>query len=266
MAKGTAIITGASSGIGAVYAERLARRGHDLVVVARDRDRLAALAQRLSGEHGVAVTPLPADLTRADDRERVLATLRDDGALSLLVNCAGIGPKGPVLGSEPAALEGMLHLNVDVLQALTVTAARAFAARRQGAIINIASVVALMPERFNGSYCASKAFVLTLTQALAVELEPHGVRMQAVLPGFTRTELFERAGIDIKAIPPEMVMDAGDMVDAALAGFDAGEVVTIPSLADVQLWNDLEKARITLAPHLSLKNPAARYKAADGAV
>ncbi|WP_372398944.1 SDR family oxidoreductase [Azospirillum sp. HJ39] len=259
MTMGTAIITGASSGIGAVYADRFARRGYGLVLVARDRGRLVALAERLATEHGVAAIPWPADLTRADDREQVLTMLRDDDGLSLLVNCAGIGPKAPLLGSGRDGLESMLHLNVDVLHNLTVTAAQAFAKRRRGAIINIASVVALMPERFNATYCASKAFVLAFTQAISAELKPHGVQVQAVLPGFTRTELFERAGVDIAVIPPEMIMEAGDMVDAALVGFDRGEIVTIPSLADVQLWSDLENARLALAPYLSLKQPAARY-------
>jgi len=264
MTKGTAIITGASSGIGAVYADRLARRGYGIVPVARDRGRLTALAERLSTEHGVTVTPLPADLTRDGDRERVLTMLRDDQGLSLLVNCAGIGPKAPLLGSERAGLDSMLHLNVDILHSLTVTAAQAFASRQRGAIINIASVVALMPERFNATYCASKAFVLAFTQAISTELKPHGVQVQAVLPGFTRTELFERAGVDIAAIPPEMIMEAGDMVDASLAGFDRGEIVTIPSLADIQLWSDLENARLELAPYLSLKQPAARYATGTG--
>ncbi|MBB3268696.1 hypothetical protein FHW79_006371 [Azospirillum sp. OGB3] len=262
--KETAIVTGASSGIGAVYAERLARRGHNLVVVARDQARLEALAERLSGRYGIAVTALSADLSRDDGRDRVSAMLRSDEAHSILVNCAGVGAKGPVLQSERTGLESMLTLNVNVLHTLTVDAAQAFASRRRGAIINIASVVALMPERFNATYGAGKAFVLAFTQAIAAELEPYGVRVQAVLPGFTRTELFERAGVDIEAIPPEMIMDAGDMVDAALAGFDHGEVVTIPSLADVRLWSDLEKARASLAPHLSLRHPAARYAAGGG--
>ncbi len=99
MTHGTALITGASSGIGAMYAERLARRGHDLVLVARDFDRLKSLANRLSGDHGVVVTPLTADLTSAADLERVVVKLRDDAEISLLVNCAGIGPNGPLLGS-----------------------------------------------------------------------------------------------------------------------------------------------------------------------
>ncbi|WP_085026725.1 SDR family NAD(P)-dependent oxidoreductase [Ensifer aridi] len=262
MTQGTALITGASSGIGAVYAERLARRGHDLIVVARDFDRLKSLASRLSGDHGVVVTPLNADLTSAADLERVLAKLRDDAEISLLVNCAGIGPNGPLLGSDPNGLSKMVQLNVDVLHSLTATAAHVFARRPNGAIVNIASVVALMPERFNATYVATKAFVLALTQALSAELEPHGVRVQAVLPGFTRTEIFDRAGIDISVIPADMMMDAGEMVDAALAGFDRGEVVTIPSLADVELWTRMESARKSLGPYLSLRHPAPRYRSA----
>ncbi|MEY9829948.1 short-subunit dehydrogenase [Sinorhizobium fredii] len=260
MTQGTALITGASSGIGAVYAERLARRGHDLILVARDFDRLKSLANRLSSDHGVVVTPLIADLTSAADLERVVAKLREDAEISLLVNCAGIGPNGPLLASDPNGLSKMVQLNVDVLHSLTATAAHTFARRRNGAIINIASVVALMPERFNATYVATKAFVLALTQALSAELEPHGVRMQAVLPGFTRTEIFDRAGIDISAIPADMMMDAGEMVDAALAGFDRGEVVTIPSLVDSELWERHERTRRDLGPHLSLKHAAARYR------
>lgn len=262
MTKGTALITGASSGIGAVYAERLAQRGFDLVVVARDIDRLNALSRRLSNDNGIAITPISADLANAADLERVLAKVENEESLTLLVNCAGVGPKGPVLASETESLDRMVHLNVEVLHSLTVAAARTFASRGKGAIINIASVVALMPERFNPSYVASKAFVLAMTQALSAELEPHGIQIQAVLPGFTRTELFDRAGIDINVIPPEMIMEAADMVDAALAGFDRREVITIPSLEDVRLWDEMERARTSLAPYLSLRHAAARY--ADG--
>nr|WP_299503050.1 SDR family oxidoreductase [uncultured Rhizobium sp.] len=259
MTKGTALITGASSGIGAVYAEKLAGRGFDLVIVARDVERLAILSKRLAQEHGVSVAALPADLSRSADLAKVTAKLQGDDSLRMLVNCAGIGPKGPALTAEPERLSDMVYLNVDVLHTLTTVAARIFADRGEGAIINIASVVALMPEHFNATYVASKAFVLALTEALEVELKPKGVRIQAVLPGFTRTEIFDRAGIDINAIPQDMMMDAAEMVDAALAGFDQGEIVTIPSLADVTLWQNYVEARGTLAPHLSLKHAAGRY-------
>jgi short-subunit dehydrogenase len=259
MTRKTALVTGASSGVGAVYAEKLAERGFDLVVVARDIERLNQLADTLSEKHGVSITPLPADLSKSNDIKRVLSAIYEDKSLELLVNCAGIGPKGSVLSSDAEDLSGMVYLNVDILHTLTVTAAKKFADRGKGGIINIASVVALMPERFNPTYVASKAFVLALTQALAVELEPRGVQIQAVLPGFTRTEIFDRAGIDINVIPADMMMDADEMVTAALAGLDRGETVTIPSLEEASLWQKMEEARLGLAPFLSLKHSATRY-------
>mgnify|MGYP000382910155 CR=1 FL=1 len=259
MSKGTALITGASSGIGAVYADRLAKRGYKLVLVARNAGRLDQLATDLSTQYGVAVTALSADLTNHDDLENVAAGLATGDDLTLVVNSAGIGPNANVLASDQDSLRQLVFLNVDILHRLTLAAAHNFADRGRGAIINIASVVPLMPERFNASYCASKAFVLSLTQSLAAEIGPRGVQMQAVLPGFTRTELFERAGLDINVIPPEMMMDAGDMVDAALAGFDQGELITIPSLADPAMWDAMETARHAITPFLSLAQPAPRY-------
>ncbi|WP_377298641.1 SDR family NAD(P)-dependent oxidoreductase [Rhizobium sp. SGZ-381] len=259
MTKPIAIVTGASSGIGSVYADRLAARGYDLVLVARDLERLRRSANDLTGKYAIAATPLALDLSQQSDLDLLLTRLRTDRLVELLVNSAGIGPSSGVLSSDEGTLDRMVHLNVNVLHALTVAAAKTFAAKGAGAIINIASVVALMPERFNGSYAAGKSFVLSLTQALNVELEPKGVRIQAVLPGFTRTEIFERAGYDSSAIPASMMMDAGQMVDAALTGFDAGETVTIPSLGNEGLWKALDDARHQLGPHLSLDRPAARY-------
>ncbi|MBX9459359.1 MAG: SDR family NAD(P)-dependent oxidoreductase [Rhizobium sp.] len=259
MSRPIAIVTGASSGIGAVYADRLAARGYDLIMVARDLERLRNAANHLTGKYAVATTPLPLDLSTRGDLDLLLKRIREDRHVDLIVNSAGIGLNGGVLSSSEDALDRMVFLNVDVLHALTVAAAKSFSTRGSGAIINIASVVALMPERFNGSYAAGKAFVLSLTQALDIELRPKGVRIQAVLPGFTRTEIFERAGVDTAVIPAGMMMDAGHMVDAALAGFDAGEVVTIPSLGNEDLWRALDAARHELGPHLSLDRPAARY-------
>lgn len=265
MPRPIAIVTGASSGIGAVYADRLAARGYDLIMVARDLERLRASANRFAETYAVATTPLPLDLGKRGDLDLLLKRIREDKDVALLVNCAGVGPSGGVLDSDAVVLDRMVYLNVDVLHALTVAAAKSFSARGSGDIINIASVVALMPERFNGSYAAGKAFVLSLTQALDVELRPKGVRIQAVLPGFTRTEFFERSGADSAVIPAGMMMDAGHMVDAALAGFDAGEIVTIPSLSDHGLWKALDAARHELGPHLSLDRPAARYLASAAA-
>jgi short-subunit dehydrogenase len=256
---GTALITGASLGIGAAYADQLAARGHGLILVARDAGRLRAAAERIGQETGVAVEVLAADLTRPAD----LATVRDrvatDARLALLVNCAGLGPLGPSLDSPAELYDGMLDLNVRALQTLTFEAARTFADRGRGAIVNVSSVVALIPERFNAGYAAQKAFVLALTQGLAAEIGGKGVRLQAVLPGVTRTEFFDRAGADIGQIPAEMIMEARDLVAAALAGLDAGETVTIPSLPEADDWQAFEAARFHLGPNLSRRVPAARY-------
>ncbi|MFZ1429886.1 MAG: SDR family oxidoreductase [Geminicoccaceae bacterium] len=257
--KGVALITGASAGIGATYADRLARRGFDLLLVARDRQRLEELAARLRAEAGVAVEFLAADLTVRDDLLAVERRLREDSAITFLVNNAGIGPNGPLLGADVDYLDRMIQLNVTALNRLAIAAASTFVPRGHGTIVNLASVVALVPEMFNGTYGGTKAFVLALTQALQREVGDSGVRLQAVLPGLTRTEIFERAGMDIGKLDPAMVMDVGDMVDAALAGLDQGEFITIPSLPDPAAWHAAVAARMTLAPDLSKSRPAPRY-------
>jgi short-subunit dehydrogenase len=255
----TALITGASAGIGATYADRLAHRGHPLILVARDLARLEALATRLRAEAGVAVEALSADLADPADLLRVETRLRQDAAIGMLVNNAGMAVSGPVVGGDADRLAAMVQLNVVAAMRLALAAADAFASRGDGTLINIASVLAVAPERFNGVYNASKAFVLSLTQSLQAELAGRGVRIQAVLPGATRTEIWARAGIDVAAFPPEVVMDVGAMVDAALAGLDQGEAVTIPSLPNFADWQRFEAARLALAPNLSRRDPAPRF-------
>jgi len=259
---GTALVTGASAGIGATYADRLARRGHDLILVARDTARLSALAQTLKAQYGIAVDILRADLSVPTDLRLVEKRLREDAAITLLVNNAGIGPKGPLLADDVDYLDTMIALNVTAANRLAVAAAQAFSARGKGTIVNIASAVAIVPELFNGTYSGGKAFVLAFTQALAKELDGTGVRLQAVLPGLTRTELFDRAGGSVEALDPKRVMDVADLVDAALAGLDQGELVTIPSLPEKADWEKLEAARFVLAPNISHNKPAARYATA----
>lgn len=263
--KGVALITGASTGIGAVYADRLAKRGHDLLLVARDEGRLADLAGRLAAETGVSVETLRADLNDPADLARAEARLRSDAAISMLVNNAGVAAVTPLVHSDIDQMEAMIRLNVIAATRLASAAASAFSARKSGAIINIASIVALAPEMLNGVYGASKAYVLALTQSMHHELSADGVRVQAVLPGATATELWDRAGHSVDKLPAEIVMPAGAMVDAALAGFDLGEVVTIPSLPDIGQWQALEAARAALGPNLSRREPAARYLAAPAA-
>ncbi|CAI8978041.1 SDR family NAD(P)-dependent oxidoreductase [Pseudomonas sp. IT-P176] len=258
--KGKALVTGASSGIGAIYAERLAARGFDLLLVARDEARLQSAATRLRAEHGIDVEVLKADLTLKADLVAVEQRLRSDPSISLLLNNAGVAAEGPLAGADLDQLERMIQLNVVAVTRLASAAAASFSAAGRGAIINLASVVALIPERFNATYSASKAYVLSLSQSLNAELSGSGVQVQAVLPGVTRTEIWERSGIDGSAIPAEMVMEAGEMVDAALSGFDQGELICIPSLPDAADWDGFVTARHALAPNLSRNVAAARYK------
>ncbi|MDN4546712.1 SDR family oxidoreductase [Pseudomonas sp. C32] len=258
--QGTALVTGASSGIGAIYAERLAARGFDLLLVARDQDRLEAAAGKLRVEHGVQVEVLRADLTQSEDVLKLEQRLRSDSSISLLLNNAGVAADGLLANADLDQMERLIQLNVTTVTRLASAAAASFAKAGRGTIINIASVVALFPERFNATYSASKAYVLSLTQSLNAELDGTGVRVQAVLPGVTRTEIWERSGIDASQIPAEMVMDAGEMVDAALSGLDQGELVTIPSLPDVADWDAFVAARHVLAPNLSKSKAAPRYK------
>lgn len=257
---GTALITGASSGIGATYADRLARRGYDLLLVARDKDRLEKLAMQLRDSTGVEVEVLKADLTDKADITQVAERLRHDASITLLLNNAGVASNSTLAEADLDEADRLIQLNIVALTHLASAAASGFVNNGRGAILNVASVVALLPERFNAIYTASKAYVLSLTQSLHAEVGEKGVQVQAILPGATRTEIWERAGMDLNAFPAEMVMSVDDMVDAALAGFDQRELITIPSLSNAADWDAMVNARLALGPNLSLQYPAARYK------
>ncbi len=257
--KGFALITGASSGIGAIYAERLARRGHDLILVARNAERLRKLADRIAAETGRKVEVIAADLGKRDDLATVEAELRSNRRITTLVNNAGVGATAPLLQSDIEGMSDMIALNVDALMRLTYAAVPRFVERGGGTIINIASIVAVAPERLNGVYGGSKAFVLAFSQSLKHELSDKGLRVHVVLPGATATDFWEIAGKPVEHLPSEIVMTAAAMVDAALAGLDLGEFVTVPSLPDVADWAAFEEARQALLPNLSRAEPAARY-------
>lgn len=258
--KGVALVTGASTGIGAVYADRLARRGYDLVLVARDAARLDDLARRLTSETGRKVEVLAADLTAPADLARVSQRLADDPALTLLVNNAGMSLRGGLLDNGPEDFQRIIALNVTAPTLLAAAAGKAFVARGAGTIVNIASVLALAPEAYDGVYSGTKGYILNLTLSLADTLAKSGVAIQAVLPGATRTEIWERSGTDVNAFPAEMLMEAGDLVDAALVGLDRGEVVTIPPLADAGQWEAYDAARRAMGPNLSRRDVAPRYR------
>lgn len=228
---GTALVTGASSGIGELYADRLAQRGYDLVLVGRNAEKLGALARSLAATHGVKVESLIADLGDAAGLAEVELRLDSDTSITLLVNSAGLIGGGPLSNGNLDAVSQMLAVNVLALTRLAAVAAKVFSARGTGAIINLASAMALIDNAGAAAYAASKAYVLSLSLSLDLDVKPKGVQVQAVLPGYTRTPMIS----DGAGLPNSVVMEADAMVDAALAGFDAGELVTIPPSSRRQL-------------------------------
>jgi hypothetical protein len=264
--KGTALITGASSGIGAVYADRLAKAGYDLILVARSADKLRSLASSLTTASGRSIEIIAADLTKSADLAKVENTLKTDASITMLVNNAGVGATSPLLASDIDKMEEMIALNVTAPTRLAYAIAPGFVSRGAGTIIGISSMAAIAPELLNGVYGGSKAFVLAFSQSLHHELSAKGVRVQAVLPGATATEFWKLAGRPVEHLPQGIVMTAEDMVDAALSGLQQGELVTIPSLPEQGDWDAFEKARRAMGPNLSHVRPAARYGVATRAV
>ena len=256
--RGVALITGASSGIGAIYADRLAKRGYDLILVARNEQRLDAISSRLKAETGREVTALAADLNDKAGLAKVEAVLRTDQNITMLVNNAGVGSVASILQADVDRMEAMIGLNVTALTRLTYAAAPAFVARGTGTIINISSVVGIAVEALNGVYSASKSYVLSFGHSLQKDLAEKGVRVQTVLPGATATEFWDIAGYAPQKTA-EITMSADDLVDAALAGLDAGETVTIPGLHEGEAWTRWEQGRRDLSPKFRNPKPAARY-------
>ncbi|NWL17888.1 SDR family NAD(P)-dependent oxidoreductase [Pseudomonas umsongensis] len=258
--KGTALVTGASSGIGAVYADRLARQGYDLILVARSQAKLITLANRLSDQTGRNVEVVAADLKDKADLLRVEQILRSDASITLLLNNAGVGAVMPLLGSPVDDMEDMIGLNITALTRLAYATVPGFVERGAGTVINISSIVAIAPEILNGVYGGTKAFVLGLSQSMHRELADKGIRIQAVLPGATATDFWSEAGYPVENLPQEIVMSAEEMVDAALVGLEKGEVVTIPGLHDGEQWDRYEVQRQVLSGLFGNSTAAARYR------
>jgi len=257
--QGTALITGASSGMGSVYADRLGQRGYDLILAGRDSGKLESLAAKIRTA-GRKVDRVAGDLGRKADVKEIERRLLTDAAITLFVNNAGQAAVTPLLESDVDKLEQMIAVNIIAFTRLAAAAAKAFVQRGRGTIINISSAVALAPEMLNGAYNGSKAYVLNFTQSMQNELAGTGVQVQAVLPGAVGTEFWARGGLPLEHLPKEIVMPVEVAVDAALAGLDQGELVTIPSLPDVENWDAFVAARKALAPNLSRTQAAARYR------
>ncbi len=224
------LVTGATAGIGRVFAQRLAASGHDLILVARDAVRLGALADELALQYGVHTEALPADLSRDDDMRRVADRIATEPRLAVLVNNAGFGTKGKLMNRPVAEQATMLELHVMAPMIHTRAALPGMVERRRGWIINVSSVAGFTYSTGNVNYCATKAFLNTFSNALALELAGTGVRVQALCPGFTHTEFHDRAGIDKTTIARMLWLDAGRVVDESLGQIAAdGPVICVPS-------------------------------------
>lgn len=258
-----AIVTGASSGIGAVYAHRLAARGYDLVLIARRIERLQTLATTLRANHGVEVQTIKADLTKEVDLAAIEQQLRSDERIALLVNNAGNGKLSGTVDMSDADTAATIALNVIAPTRLARAVLPALLKRNTGAIINIASVMAFHALPITTLYSATKSYLLTFSRGLQGELAETGVRVQAVLPAGTATEFYDHAGIPLSAFDPAAVMTTENLVDAALAGFDRGEEVTLPSIHNVELWSAYEQARSALFGATQTGQPAPRYLVSD---
>ena len=260
----TALVTGASSGIGAVYADRLAARGYDLILVARRADRLNALADKLATTYGRKVQVLAADLAKESDLARVEDVLRRDASVRMLVNNAGIARFRPFAQSSVEDSASQIALNITALTRLALAALPGFVARNEGTLVNVASILAVHALPVSTVYSATKAYVLQFSRGLQQELAGTGVKVQAVLPAATETEIWTEdvSGIGLSALRKETVMRVDDLVDAALSGFDQGEAVTWPSVDDAGLWSTFDAARVALVGATQTGTPASRYRKA----
>lgn len=259
--KPVALVTGASAGIGAVYADRLAARGFDLILVARRADRLQTLSTNLAAAYGTKIDVVEADLTKDADVTRVEQVIRDNPAIVMLVNNAGNSTLAPVAKTSAQDAAAMVALNVTALTRLTHAILPAFLARNEGAIINVASVLSFHALPISAIYSGTKGYVMNFSRGLQQELAETNVRLQLVLPASTATELWDLSGVPLASLNQASVMSAENLVDAALAGFDMGEAVTLPSVADASLWDGFDEARSALFAATQTGEPAPRYRA-----
>ncbi|BBY63425.1 SDR family NAD(P)-dependent oxidoreductase [Mycolicibacterium helvum] len=227
MSRPVALITGPTAGLGTGYARRYARDGYNLVLVARNVERLEDLAAELRAANGIDVEVLPADLTKAADRDAVVDRL--SAGVDVLVNNAGFGTAGEFWTAEPAQLQAQLDVNVTAVMQFTRAALPSMIAAGAGTVINIASVAGLLSGR-GSTYSASKAWVVSFTEGLGNGLVGTGVSIHAVCPGFVHTEFHERAGIDMASIPNIMWLDVDDVVAESLADVAKGKIISIPGL------------------------------------
>jgi short-subunit dehydrogenase len=260
--KGTALVTGASSGLGSVYADRLAKRGFNLTLVARREDRLLALAEKLRGQYGVTVKTLAADLGAPSGVKKVEDEIVNDANLTMVINNAGTATLSAIGATSVEEHDAMINVNTFALSRLSLAALNAFKKRDAGTIINIGSVLSFHTLPISGIYSGTKGYVMNFTRGLQQEVQGTNVKVQLVLPASTATEIWEVGGIPLSALNQETVMTIENCVDAALSGLDRGELVTLPSVEDAQLWADFDAARAKLFAATQSGKPASRYQIA----
>jgi uncharacterized protein len=255
-----ALITGASSGIGRVYAEHLARAGYSLVIVARRVELLQEVARQLENDHAIEVEVLAADLALADGVARVAERLENGTAIDLFINNAGYAVRGKVGELDPDTLHTMLQVNVVAVSRLAHSAMLRMKAMGHGSIINIASATAFILLPGNAGYGASKSYVMSFTRHMQLEAEGTGIRVQLLVPGIVATDFHQIAGAQLSTFPAERVMSADDLVFASLRALEMGELVCIPSLPDIKDWEAYVAAERGIAPNVSRDRIAPRYQ------
>lgn len=256
----TALITGASSGIGRSFAEQLAARGYDLVLVARREARLREIGNGLSTAHDIAVEVLAADLESDEGATSVERRIAAGAPLDLVINNAGFATRAPTAQLDYAATEKMLRVNIFALVRLSGAAMSRMTAEGKGGIINVASGTVFIQMPGNAGYGSSKNFVLAFTRHMAAEATGSGVYVQLLIPGVVATEFHGVAGADVNRFPPSMVMQPDDLVASSLKGLDLGELVCIPSLPDVRDWETYVQAEQKLMGNVSRDHIAERYQ------
>jgi short-subunit dehydrogenase len=262
----SALVTGASSGIGAAFAERLAHDGYDLTIVARRRDKLETLAEQLQQKYLVSVEVIAADLSQPEDLQKVENRLEEDSALELLVNNAGFGGYMAFIELDPAKATELINLKVLAVTRLTRAALPGMIARERGSIVNVSSRLAFsgsmgssqLPKR--ATYAGVNAFINTFTQLLQSELEGTGVQVQGLCPGVVQTEFHERVGIDPSRYPTAIVMTPEEVVQASLAGLKLGEVICVPAMEDLSLLTQIQESEKRFFELTRSGKSAARYR------
>jgi short-subunit dehydrogenase len=260
-----ALVTGASSGLGLAFAERLSADGYDLILVARRQDRLEELAMRLS-ENGSLVETAVADLADPEEIYELALRLAGDEDIEMLVNNAGFSAYGPFIEIDPDVAEQQIAVHITATVRLTRAVLPGMVKRRKGAVINVASTFAFssginMPARPRATYAASKAYINALTEQLAFELEGTGVKVQSLCPGVIRTEFHDSTGGRPAGVP---VLEPADVVRASLAGLALGEVICVPQLADPAALGAISAAQKALWDQTRSDRPAARYAVKQG--